>query len=182
MWRHACHDTPIGPLLLAASPRGVVRIAGVESGPRSSRSAALARALAALEDQALRAGRSMRLHEDASALRGVARELDEYFSGARRAFEFDVDLVGTEFDRSVWRLERRIAWGRTRTYGQLAAELGKPGAARAVGGATGRNPILIAVPCHRVLGTAGLGGFSAPGGVRTKRQLLDLESGLFGLD
>lgn len=181
VWRHCCHDTPIGRLLLAASPRGVVRIAGVESGARVSPAAARTRALAALEDQALRAGRDMQLVEDAAALRPVARELDQYFAGKRRAFEFELDLVGTEFDCAVWRLERRIQYGRTRTYGQLAGELGKPNAARAVGGATGRNPVLLAVPCHRVLGVGGLGGFSAPGGVRTKKQLLDMESGLFGL-
>ena len=83
----------------------------------------------------------------------------------------------TEFDRMVTAGCRRIAWGKTRSYAELATDVGHPGAARAVGNVMRRNPIPLIVPCHRVVGAAGrLGGFSAPGGLATKRWLLELES------
>jgi methylated-DNA-[protein]-cysteine S-methyltransferase len=91
-----------------------------------------------------------------------------------------LDLNGVPaFHRRVYALTRAIAPGRTRTYGEIAAELGEPGSARAVGQALGRNPFPIVVPCHRVLGAGGrAGGFSAPGGTATKLRLLEIEGAL----
>jgi len=91
--------------------------------------------------------------------------------------EIDVDLSrAPAFERSVWEAARRIPPGEVRTYGEIARELGQPGAARAVGVALGRNPVPIIVPCHRVLAGGGKsGGFSAPGGVATKFRILEIE-------
>jgi methylated-DNA-[protein]-cysteine S-methyltransferase len=106
--------------------------------------------------------------------RSFQRELDGYFLGRRARFRTPVDLsAGSEFDRSVWRALRRIPAGRVRTYGEVARGVDRPGAARAVGGACGRNPVAIVVPCHRVVASNGLGGFGA--GLAVKRRLLGLE-------
>ena len=113
---------------------------------------------------------------DTSFERQVALEIMEYFDGQRRTFDFPIDLHGTPFEMEVWAALQNIPYGSTVTYGELAAGLGKPGAARAVGSANGRNPIPIVVPCHRVTATGGkLGGYG--GGPTLKRQLLDLEAG-----
>ncbi len=104
----------------------------------------------------------------------IAR-LQAYFSGRRVAFPDELDLsLATPFQRDVWRAARAIPRGETRTYGWLAGQIGRPGAARAVGQALGRNPVPVIVPCHRVLaGDGGIGGFS--GGLDMKRYLLRLE-------
>lgn len=102
------------------------------------------------------------------------RQLGEYFAGARRAFDLRLDFRGPEFHKRVWRALLTIPFGETRTYGQIARQLGNPGAARAVGAANGRNPISIVAPCHRVIGADGaLTGFA--GGLEAKRFLLGLE-------
>lgn len=101
-------------------------------------------------------------------------QLDEYFAGERREFELRLRFAGSEFRRRVWEALRSIPFGETRSYGQLAAGIGSPGAARAVGLANGRNPFAIVVPCHRVLGADGkLVGYG--GGLERKRWLLDHE-------
>jgi methylated-DNA-[protein]-cysteine S-methyltransferase len=105
----------------------------------------------------------------------VARQLGEYFAGARTGFELPLDPDGEAFDRRVWELVARIPYGRTRTYGELARELGDPALAQAVGAANGRNPLCVVVPCHRVIGAdGGLTGYA--GGLPRKRFLLDLEA------
>lgn len=107
-------------------------------------------------------------------LRQAKRELAEYFAGRRRRFEVALDPEGTPFQRSVWKAISRVAFGRTITYGELAAKAGRPGSARAAGTATGRNPITIIVPCHRIMGSNGsLTGYA--GGLARKRALLALE-------
>jgi methylated-DNA-[protein]-cysteine S-methyltransferase len=89
-----------------------------------------------------------------------------------------LDLAGTVFELAVWEETRRIPAGETRTYGQIARALGKPGAARAVGAALGRNPVPVIVPCHRVVASDGsMCGFSAPGGIELKKRMLGLERG-----
>jgi methylated-DNA-[protein]-cysteine S-methyltransferase len=104
------------------------------------------------------------------------RQLEEYFAGERRIFSLPLDMRGTHFQKSVWEALLGIPFGETRSYGQLAKQLGNPNAMRAVGAANGRNPISIVVPCHRVIGSSGdLTGFG--GGLETKAQLLDLEQG-----
>jgi methylated-DNA-[protein]-cysteine S-methyltransferase len=104
----------------------------------------------------------------------VIRQLDEYFGGQRTEFNLPMNLVGTPFQRTVWAALQEIPYGETRSYGQLAVRIGRPGAARAVGLANGRNPIGIIVPCHRVVGASGdLTGYG--GGLERKQHLLDFE-------
>ncbi|MGP3637100.1 methylated-DNA--[protein]-cysteine S-methyltransferase [Streptomyces sp. 24-1644] len=109
----------------------------------------------------------------------VVEQLDAYFAGGLRAFDLPMHLAGTPFQRSVWAELTRIPYGETRSYGELAALLGKPGASRAVGLANGKNPIGIIVPCHRVVGASGgLTGYG--GGLDRKQRLLAFESGTEG--
>lgn len=104
----------------------------------------------------------------------VARQLDEYFAGTRTDFDLPLAPEGDEFDMRVWQLLRAIPYGTTRSYGRLARELGDPQLAQAVGKANGRNPLLVIVPCHRVVGADGsLTGYA--GGLDRKRFLLALE-------
>ena len=114
--------------------------------------------------------------EDHAGLAPAADELCAYARGERRDFELALDLRGSEFQRRVWDALRRIPYGRTRTYGELASELGQSGASRAVGAANGQNPVPVVVPCHRVVARDGLGGFT--GGLDHKRRLLAHEGAL----
>jgi methylated-DNA-[protein]-cysteine S-methyltransferase len=111
----------------------------------------------------------------------AAREqLEQYFDGERRAFDLPLALHGPAFHRRVWDALLDIPYGATRSYGAIAAQLGEPDAARAVGFANGRNPVAIVVPCHRVIGADGsLTGYG--GGLPRKRTLLDLEAGRLAL-
>lgn len=110
-------------------------------------------------------------------LQGAARELNEFFAGEREHFDVPLDLQGTPFQRSVWQRLLRIGAGTTRSYGEIAKELGSAKAVRAVGSAVGRNPVSVIVPCHRVVGSDGsLTGYA--GGVDRKRALLELEGAL----
>jgi len=107
----------------------------------------------------------------------VARQIDGYFAGRRRRFDFELAPEGTPFHKRVWAQLARIPFGATTTYGALAAKLGKPAASRAVGRANATNPIALVVPCHRVIGTDGtLTGYA--GGIAIKRRLLELEGAL----
>ncbi len=112
----------------------------------------------------------------ATAPQGLQDRLNAYFRGDKDPFRgLEADPVGTPFQRAVWRLLRTIPRGRTLSYGELAEKLGRPGAARAVGAANGRNPIAIIIPCHRVIGGDGtLTGYA--GGLERKRKLLELEA------
>ncbi|MFB4392149.1 MULTISPECIES: methylated-DNA--[protein]-cysteine S-methyltransferase [unclassified Pseudomonas] len=104
----------------------------------------------------------------------TVRQLGEYFAGQRRRFELPLDFVGTEFQRQVWAALLTIPFGETRSYSEIAHQLGNPKAVRAVGAANGRNPISIIAPCHRVIGASGgLTGFA--GGLSAKQYLLALE-------
>ena len=108
-------------------------------------------------------------------LQQCARQLQEYFSGRRRQFDLPLAPDGTPFQQSVWRALCQIPYGETRSYGAIAAQVGNPRAARAVGMANNRNPIPILIPCHRVVGASGkLVGYA--GGLRTKEALLNLET------
>lgn len=106
--------------------------------------------------------------------RRVASELEEYVRGERVEFTFAIAPHGTDFDHSVWHEVARIPYGTTATYGDVARRIGRPGAARAVGHANGRNPVPLVIPCHRVVAAGGkLGGYG--GGLPLKRRLLALE-------
>jgi methylated-DNA-[protein]-cysteine S-methyltransferase len=110
-------------------------------------------------------------------LRQAKRELAEYFSGERKRFEIALAPEGTAFQRSVWKAISTVGFGETITYSELACRAGCTGSVRAAGAATGRNPITIIVPCHRIVGSSGsLTGYA--GGLDRKRALLALEAGM----
>jgi len=107
-------------------------------------------------------------------LREAARQLDDYLRGERREFELPLAPGGTDFERQVWAELRSVPYGETRSYGQIAAAIGRPRAVRAVGRANGRNPLSIFIPCHRVIGADGrLTGYA--GGLAVKERLLGME-------
>ena len=104
----------------------------------------------------------------------TVQQLREYFAGTRTRFELDLDFVGTEFQKQVWAALLTIPFGETRSYSEIARQIGNPSAVRAVGAANGKNPISIVAPCHRVIGASGkLTGFA--GGLEAKERLLTLE-------
>ena len=157
-------DSPLGPLTVAATPRGLVRVAYPER-PLDEVLAQLAGAV------------SPRVLEAPARLEGVRRQLDEYFEGRRRRFEEPIDWALSQgFFRRVLRATARIAYGRVRTYAEVAASAGSPRAVRATGNGLGSNPLPVVVPCHRVVRTGGgLGGYT--GGLARKEYLLELERG-----
>lgn len=158
-------DSPVGTLLLAATPRGLVRVA-FENTALDAELQLLADAL------------SPRILLAPARLDVAARELDDYFAGRRSAFDVRVDLsLSRGFRRTVLDHLTTIAYGHTETYSEVARALDNPGAVRAVGSACGSNPVPIVVPCHRVLRTDGsLGGYA--GGLPVKSALLHLEGAL----
>jgi methylated-DNA-[protein]-cysteine S-methyltransferase len=161
-------ESPVGSLFVALTDRGLCRIS---YDPEPER---LAEQLArTFGTRVLRAPK---------AVDPVVRELDEYFEGRRQSFDLPVDLRGrTDFSRAVLEKLARVPFGEVTTYGTLAAQAGRPRAARAVGTIMNRNPIPIVLPCHRVIGASGdLVGYG--GGLDRKRQLLDLESADLKLD
>lgn len=104
-------------------------------------------------------------------------QLQDYFAGSRHDFELPLDLHGTEFQVAAWRALADIPYGHTASYGQQAASIGRPTAVRAIGGANGRNPVAIVLPCHRIVGADGsLTGFG--GGIAVKKWLLDHEQSM----
>jgi methylated-DNA-[protein]-cysteine S-methyltransferase len=154
--RYDIVDSPIGGLFVAATERGLCRISFWPDGMEE----ALARAFG---PRVLR-----------SPLDDVRRELDEYFDGRRRDFDLPLDLRVAPFHEEVLRELARVPYGHTDTYGHLAALVGRPKAARAVGTVMNRNPIPIVLPCHRIVGANGsLTGYG--GGLPAKRYLLGLE-------
>jgi methylated-DNA-[protein]-cysteine S-methyltransferase len=150
-------ESPVGKLKLVASDEGLVAILWRLERPSRTRLGEL------VEDN----------HHP--ILLKTERQLGEYFAGKRKEFEVPLDMRGTPFQKNVWEALLAIPFGETRSYGQIAKQLGNPNATRAVGAANGRNPLPIIVPCHRVIGSSGsLTGFG--GGLETKAQLLGLES------
>lgn len=147
--------SPVGPLFLAASSKGLVRLE--------------------FEDRMLKINPgTTHLWESKSALVPYLHELNEYFAGERREFSLPLDLRGTEFQLACWQALREIPYGETRSYRDIAEAIGHPHAYRAVGMSNNRNPVAIIVPCHRVIASSGsLCGYG--GGLDIKRKLLDLE-------
>jgi methylated-DNA-[protein]-cysteine S-methyltransferase len=151
--RYRTIDSPIGPLTLAG--RG-----GVLTNLR-------------MVDQTYEPNRAD-WSPDPGAFGDVVEQLAAYFAGELTDFDIALDLRGTEFQRRVWKALLTIPYGETRSYGEIAEQIGAPGSARAVGWANGHNPIAIVVPCHRVIGASGrLTGYG--GGLDRKRTLLELE-------
>jgi O-6-methylguanine DNA methyltransferase len=117
------------------------------------------------------------MHPDRAVVDSLREQLDTYAAGRRRTFTIPLRLHGSPFELRVWGALQRIPFGETRSYGQLAAELGHPNAGRAVGRANGANPVSILVPCHRMIGSSGaLTGYA--GGLEMKERLLRLEGAI----
>ncbi|MGX1914973.1 methylated-DNA--[protein]-cysteine S-methyltransferase [Streptomyces phaeochromogenes] len=156
MKQHTVIDSPYGPLTLVATD-------GVLSGLY-------------MTDQRHRPPEETFGEPDDTPFAETIDELRAYFAGELKEFTVELHLDGTPFQRSVWERLRKIPYGETRSYGELADALGNPNASRAVGLANGKNPLGIIVPCHRVVGAnGGLTGYG--GGLERKRQLLDFERG-----
>jgi methylated-DNA-[protein]-cysteine S-methyltransferase len=150
--------SPVGPLKLVASGEGLAAILWKHDSPRRVRLGEV------VED------------ETNPILLETERQLREYFAGQRKVFALELDFAATDFQRRVWSALLTIPHGETRSYGQIAKQIGCPAAVRAVGAANGRNPISIIAPCHRVVGSTGkLTGFA--GGLDVKARLLALEAG-----
>lgn len=159
MVQHIVFDSPIGPLTAVENDAG---LAAVYMAVHKRRPAPGTFGSAVVRSAS-------------PVLSAVAEQLGEYFAGERREFSVPLAPAGTEFQQRVWAALRQIPYGGLRTYGELAAMLGHPSMAQAVGAANGRNPISIIVPCHRVVGADGaLVGYA--GGVERKQFLLELEN------
>ncbi len=160
---YATTDSPVGKLLLASTPKGLIRLAYLDQGDEDD----------VLEQLAVRV--SPRILTAPRRLDEPRRELDEYFSGGRHEFELPLDWrLVRGFGRRVLEATARIPFGSVSTYKQVATEAGSPRASRAAGNALGANPIPIIVPCHRILHSGGgLGGYT--GGLDRKRALLAIE-------
>jgi len=146
---YAVINTPMGPMTVASTEKGVASIRFGSNAPTG-----------AATDEAVN--------------REAVQQLSEYFEGKRTAFDFPLDFEGTAFQKAVWNELARIPYGETRSYGDIARAIGRPGAARAVGMANHDNPIAVVIPCHRVVGSNGsLTGYA--GGLHLKAQLLSIE-------
>ncbi|KRC80229.1 methylated-DNA--[protein]-cysteine S-methyltransferase [Sphingomonas sp. Root241] len=149
--------SPVGTLTLVASDAGLAAILWENDRPGRVK-------LGALEEA-----------PDHPLLIEAERQIRDYFAGERTSFSIPLDFRGTDFQKSVWAALLTIPFGETRSYGEIARQIGRPSASRAVGAANGRNPISIVAPCHRVIGTNGaLTGFA--GGLEAKELLLRLEN------
>jgi len=152
-------DSPIGPLTLAGD-------GGVLTNLR-------------MVDQTYEPDRADWVLDD-SAFPDAVDQLAAYFAGELKEFDLELEMSGTEFQRKVWGALRTIPYGETRSYGEIAEQIGSPNASRAVGLANGHNPIAVIVPCHRVIGAnGGLTGFG--GGIERKSALLELEKNAVNL-
>jgi methylated-DNA-[protein]-cysteine S-methyltransferase len=147
--QYAVMESPMGPLTVASTEKGIASIHFGNSLPTG-------------------------IAPDPSANQETVEQLTEYFQGKRTQFELRLDVEGTEFQKAVWNELQRIPYGETRSYGEIAKAVGKPGAARAVGMANHDNPLAVVIPCHRVVGRDGsLTGYA--GGLHLKAQLLSIE-------
>ncbi|MGE2692829.1 methylated-DNA--[protein]-cysteine S-methyltransferase [Mycolicibacterium pulveris] len=148
-----CVDSPVGPLTLAGKNGRLMHLRMVDQTYEPSRA---------------------NWEPDDTAFPEAVEQLEAYFAGERRDFDLQLDLIGTAFQRRVWEALLTIPYGETRSYGEIARQIGSPAAFRAVGLANGHNPIGIIVPCHRVIGANGsLTGYG--GGIDRKKTLLGLE-------
>ena len=149
--------TPVGKLRLVASSKGLTAILWEDDKPNRVRLGELKK------------------DEENTYIKQAEKQLLEYFAGKRKTFDVKLDFNGTEFQKEVWAALLQIPFGETRSYAQIAKQIKRPKAMRAVGAANGKNPISIIAPCHRVIGASGaLTGFA--GGLENKAYLLNLES------
>ena len=159
--KYARFETPLGTMFAVATDGEITRLDFTD-----------AKYVVKLDDDAVEDARD-------PLLARCEKQMAEYFAGRRDTFDLPVAAHGTEFQQSVWREIARVPFGKTITYAELARRAGAPGSARAAGAATGRNPIAVAIPCHRIVGADGsLTGYA--GGLPRKTRLLELEGVLQG--
>ncbi len=152
--------SPVGKLKLIASDRGLSALLWENDNPKRV------------------VFKNLSANENHPILLESEQQLQEYFAKKRQSFKLDLDFHGTEFQKKVWQALITIPFGKTKSYGEIAVQIGKPKASRAVGAANGKNPISIIAPCHRVIGSSGkLTGFA--GGLKIKAFLLNLEKAEF---
>lgn len=152
----SCIDSPVGKLAIGATELGLTELTILTPGQRRAEFSNSPIATTHLE--------------------AAQRQLKEFFSREREVFDLPLDLQGTAFQMSVWKAISSLGSGKVLSYGQLADAIGKPLAARAVGGAVGSNPVPLIIGCHRILGSSGrLTGYSGGGGIETKKWLLEFE-------
>lgn len=158
-------SSPIGTLTLRATDQALISVDIGQSGPAGS--------------DTLRENTDSTTDPAGHPVLAAAKaQLEEYFAGSRDHFDLPVLITGTPFQEAVWDALQAIPYGETASYGHIAQAIGRPGAARAVGGAVGANPVPIVVPCHRVMGSTGkITGYSGGDGILTKRALLAHEQG-----
>ncbi|WP_202081494.1 methylated-DNA--[protein]-cysteine S-methyltransferase [Caldalkalibacillus salinus] len=157
-------ESPVGPMTLACTKKGLCRI-DYQAGDSVLRNLIRWSRQHFLTDQ---------IQEDDQALQDVKQQLDEYFRGERKSFDYPLELVGTSFQKLVWKTLRNIPYGEVRSYKEIAQMIGSPKAVRAIGGANNKNHIPIIIPCHRVIGSNGaLVGYG--GGLHIKEHLLEIE-------
>ncbi|MEK6680127.1 MAG: methylated-DNA--[protein]-cysteine S-methyltransferase [Nitrospirota bacterium] len=153
-------NSPIGKIHLALTEKGLCEIGIRESEKRFIES--------------LQMTYNIKPVKNAAAFKDIVKLLERYLNGERLKIDIPFDLKGTSFEKKVWKALLRIPYGRTKSYGEIAKEIGLPNGARAVGNACGKNPIPIIIPCHRVIaGNDGLGGYT--GGIGIKKRLLRIE-------
>lgn len=165
MYAYRCIQSPIGPISFAENNEGIfiVHFGDVEAA-----------FLAHISE--LTKVPASDFDTDGPFTRQMEAELTSYFKGQLKVFTTPLSPYGTAFQKAVWQAIFEVPFGELSTYGSLAKRIEKPKASRAIGGATGKNPIPIVIPCHRIVGSNGaLTGFSAPGGLSTKVKLLQLE-------
>ena len=161
--------TPVGPMQAVFSPQGLCMLEFAHSKLCAPQLAAVLRAK----------GTSELLEQESAASRALTLELAQYFAGERQAFTQPLDIIGSDFQRSVWQSLLQIPYGATWSYAEQARHMGRESAVRAVANANGQNKIAIVIPCHRVIGSNGtLTGFG--GGLDAKRLLLNLERQTMG--
>lgn len=152
-------ETALGPIRLSAIAKGLTEVEFIGNSPAS---------------HDIPAEADIQGKEAAAVLKQAEIQLKEYFEGRRKDFDLPLAARGTEFQMRVWKELQKIPYGETRTYGEIAEAIGRPKAARAIGGANNRNPLSIIVPCHRVVGKNGdLVGYAS--GLDLKEKLLKLE-------
>ncbi|MDK2918617.1 MAG: methylated-DNA-[protein]-cysteine S-methyltransferase [Candidatus Petromonas sp.] len=161
---YSTHDTVFGKMFLASTDIGLCTVSFLDKD--------LNKHINWLKKHFSQAS----IIEDTERNMEALNQLQQYFSGKRKVFDLKLHLLGTEFQRKVWNILTEIEFGEIWTYKDIAIRLGDVKKSRAVGGAVGKNPIGVIIPCHRVIGSNGkLTGFSAPGGIQLKKRLLELE-------
>ncbi|NEU31418.1 methylated-DNA--[protein]-cysteine S-methyltransferase [bacterium LRH843] len=163
-------DSPLGTLTIVATERGVCHICFGDFQANK----------AMLHAWKKKQGREGEMVHCEKTLRPICQQLEDYFSGKRHTFDIPLDLSGTVFQKKVWHSLMSIEYGKTRSYKEVAEEIGAPKAVRAIGGANHNNPIPIIIPCHRVIGSNGnMVGYG--GGLDKKEILLSLEGAIKSL-